>query len=132
LLVRSAAPPNFYRSPEEFEKGHCEGAVNIPVKIVTGDGMVENPDFDKLVKPFILKYQPVLQSAKRKKYFTPPSVNLKFNQSLISLFSVFYRSKKSLVIRRRPRLFAPALVAVVVALQAANLLTLASHLSATW
>jgi hypothetical protein len=49
LLVCPAAPLNFYRSPEEFEKGHCEGAVNIPLKIISGDEMVDNPNFDEQV-----------------------------------------------------------------------------------
>ncbi|KAL4532042.1 hypothetical protein Ndes2437B_g02469 [Nannochloris sp. 'desiccata'] len=50
LVKSNAALLVDVRTPEEFEKGHFEGAVNIPVKIVSGDGMVDNPDFDEQVK----------------------------------------------------------------------------------
>ncbi|KAL2937126.1 Protein HIGH ARSENIC CONTENT 1 mitochondrial [Bienertia sinuspersici] len=33
------------RTNEEFEKGHVEGALNIPYLFVTEEGRVKNPDF---------------------------------------------------------------------------------------
>jgi rhodanese-related sulfurtransferase len=46
-----AAISFFFRTPEEFEQGHCEGAVNIPIKINSDAGsMVDNPAFDEQVR----------------------------------------------------------------------------------
>ena len=34
------------RTPEEFAAGHCDGAVNVPLKLIQGGDMVPNPEFD--------------------------------------------------------------------------------------
>ena len=33
------------RTPQEYEGGHCPGAVNVPVMVSAGGGMAPNPDF---------------------------------------------------------------------------------------
>jgi hypothetical protein len=48
----------YIRTPEEFQKGHCEGALNIPIKISSEEGkMVDNPDFDEQVSTLNFDYQ---------------------------------------------------------------------------
>lgn len=40
------------RTPEEFAAGHPAGAVNVPVALLQGGGMVANPDFLDGMKQF--------------------------------------------------------------------------------
>jgi rhodanese-related sulfurtransferase len=38
------------RTTEEFEAGHPQGAVNVPISMASGRGMVPNPDFARVMK----------------------------------------------------------------------------------
>jgi rhodanese-related sulfurtransferase len=38
------------RTVEEFEAGHPEGAVNVPIALMVGGGMAPNPDFARVMK----------------------------------------------------------------------------------
>jgi rhodanese-related sulfurtransferase len=43
------------RTPQEFEAGHPAGAVNVPVSLLAGGGMVQNPDFVRAMEAVYAK-----------------------------------------------------------------------------
>jgi rhodanese-related sulfurtransferase len=48
------------RSVEEFTQGHAEGAINIPIALMSGGGMSPNPNFMKVVQATIPKETPLV------------------------------------------------------------------------
>ena len=48
------------RTPEEFETGHVPGALNLPLRLNGGAGMVDNPDFVRVAQAALSPREPLL------------------------------------------------------------------------
>src|SRR5260370_40681121 len=52
------------RTIQEFEAGHPPGAVNVPIMLAAGAGMVQNPDFVPVMRAAFLKDAQIIVGCK--------------------------------------------------------------------
>lgn len=63
-LMKEGAPFVDVRTPEEFADGHVPGAINVPVSLSQGGGMVPNAEFADVMSALFEKGAPLVVSCK--------------------------------------------------------------------
>lgn len=63
-LLNDEVPFVDVRTPEEFGDGHVPGAINVPISFQRATGMVDNPDFLRVIESLFDKDSPLIVACK--------------------------------------------------------------------